>query len=259
LPQILKKNQTMNPIKAIIIDDEEGSRLTLQNLLLEYCSEIEILALADSAAAGRKAIQKHGPELVFLDVRMPAADEGFQLLESFDDIDFAVIFTTSFDEYAIRAIKFSALDYLLKPINILELQRAVSRYSKRRGGNDSKAVQNLTQTESDFAKIGLPSLEGLTFVPIADIIRCEADGNCTVFYLRAKKKLLVTKTLKYYHELLVSHHFHRIHGSHLINLKHIKKYLREGTVELSEGHAVFVSARKKKGFLERLQSLNFKL
>ena len=258
MPQIFK-NQTMNPIKAIIIDDEEGSRLTLQNLLKEYCAEIEILALADSAAAGRKAIQKHGPELVFLDVRMPAADEGFQLLESFDHINFAVIFTTSFDEYAIRAIKFSALDYLLKPINILELQRAVSRYSKRRGGNDARAIQNLTKKENDFAKIGLPSLEGLTFVSIVDIIRCEADGNCTVFYLKGKKKLLVTKTLKYYQELLAVHHFHRIHGSHLINLKHIKKYLREGTVELSENHAVFVSARKKKGFLERLQSLNFKL
>ncbi len=239
-------------IRAIIIDDEEGSRHLLRNLLTEYCPQVEILDMADGPSTGWKAIRTHQPELVFLDVRMPASDEGFQLLESMDNIDFAVIFTTSFDQYAIRAIKFAALDYLLKPINILELQKAVARYETQRGRSDQAGVENLP---NNFQKIGLPSLEGVTFVSVEDIIRLEADGNCTIFYLKNKQKILVTKTLKYYQALLGDQSFHRIHGSHLVNLKHITRYLKEGTVELSDGSAVFVSARKKKGFLEKLQAM----
>ena len=249
----------MTKIRALIVDDEEGSRHTLRNLLNEYCPHVEIVAFADSAAMGLKKIQEHQPELVFLDVRMPVADEGFQLLESIDDIQFAVIFTTSYDEYAIRAIKFSALDYLLKPINILDLQKAVNRYIKRRGNSDALAIKNLSRDTESFQKIGLPSIDGLTFIDISEIIRCEADGNCTVFHILNRKKILVTKTLKYYNELLHNSNFHRIHGSHLINMKHIVKIKKEGSVEMSDGSEVVISARKKKPFLERLNSLNFRI
>ncbi len=252
------------PIRAVIIDDEEGSRHTLKNLLSEYCPNVAVLGMADGPATGWKVINEYQPELVFLDIRMPAADEGFQLLESIDNINFAVIFATSFDEYAIRAIKFSALDYLLKPINILELQRAVNRYQKRRGENDQQGIRNLsntpsTETEKEFQKIGLPSLDGVSFIDLANILRCEADGNCTIFHLTTGKKLLVTKTLKYYDGLLSDSNFYRIHGSHLINLSHIVKYRKEGTVEMSDGNEVYVSARKKKGFLEKLQQVNFRI
>lgn len=249
----------MTKIRALIVDDEEGSRHTLRNLLNEYCPHVEIVAFADSAAMGLKRIQEHQPELIFLDVRMPVGDEGFQLLESLDDIQFAVIFTTSYDEYAIRAIKFSALDYLLKPINILELQKAVNRYLKRRGDSDARAIRNLPKPSQAFQKLGLPSIEGLTFIDISEIIRCEADGNCTVFYTANRKKILVTKTLKYYDELLSNSNFHRIHGSHLINLKHIVKYKKEGGIELSDGSEVYVSARKKKAFVEKLNELKFRI
>ncbi len=249
----------MTRIRTLIVDDEEGSRHTLRNLLNEYCPQVEIIAFADSAAMGLKMIQEHQPELVFLDVRMPVGDEGFQLLESLDDIQFAVIFTTSYDEYAIRAIKFSALDYLLKPINILELQKAVNRYIKRRGDSDATAIKNLSKDTQTFQKLGLPSIEGLTFIDISEIIRCEADGNCTIFYAVNRKKILVTKTLKYYDELLSNSNFHRIHGSHLINLKHIIKYKKEGAVELSDGSEVYISARKKKTFLEKLKDLKFRI
>ncbi len=245
-------------IRALVVDDEENSRRVLKNLLNEYCPEVEVVGMADGPETAWVAIGQQQPELVFLDVRMPASDEGFQLLESIDDINFSVIFTTSFDEYAIRAIKFSALDYLLKPINILELQKAVKRYSKRRGSTDKQGIRNLPSYAQNFQKIALPSMDGLTFVAIDDVIRCEADGNCTLFYLKNKRKVMVTKTLKYYHELFDTNIFHRIHGSHLINLKHIVKYYKEGTVEMSDGSSVFVSARKKKGFLEKLQELRFK-
>ncbi len=249
----------MPKIRALIVDDEEGGRHTIRNLLTEYCPQVEIVGLADSPSVAFKMIQLHQPELVFLDIRMPAGDEGFQLLESIDDIQFAVIFTTSYDEYAIRAIKFSALDYLLKPINILELQKAVNRYTKRRGNSDAVAIKNLPKDNQAFQKLGLPSIEGLTFINIAEIIRCEADGNCTIFYIANRKKILVTKTLKYYDELLANSNFHRIHGSHLINLKHIAKYKKEGIVELSDGSEVYVSARKKKTFVEKLSNLKYRI
>lgn len=248
-------------IKAIIVDDEENSRLLLQNLLQVYCPTVQVLALADGPATAFTAILQHQPDLIFLDVRMPSSDEGFQLLESLGNVDFAVIFTTSYDEYAIRAIKFAALDYLLKPINILELQQAVQRFQQQQQllntNAQKEAIGTLAQStkQNYFEKIGLPSLEGLTFVHISQIVHCEADGNCTIFHLLDKRKILVTKTLKYYDELLHSKGFHRVHGSYLVNLKHVLKYYKEGTLEMSNGATVFVSARKKKAFLARLQSL----
>ncbi|QQS28467.1 MAG: response regulator transcription factor [Sphingobacteriales bacterium] len=243
-------------IRTIIIDDEEGGRNTLKNLLTEFCPEVDVVGLADSAESGFKIIQQLQPELVFLDVRMPRSDEGFQLLESLTEINFALIFTTAYDEYAIRAIKFSALDYLLKPIDILELQKAVNRYIQRRGTSDRQAVKMLSNSgkTKPFTKLGLPSAEEVTFVNIDDIIRCEADGNCTVFFLNNHQKILVTKTLKYYETLLEELGFYRIHDSHLVNLRHIRKYYKEGVVEMSDGSKAFVSARKKKGFLDKLQN-----
>lgn len=247
-------------IKAVVIDDELGSRETLKSLLTDYCPQVKVIGVADGAESAWLLIQQLQPELVFLDVRMPSADEGFKLLESIEPINFSVIFTTAFDEYAIRAIKFSALDYLLKPINILELQKAVNRYVKRRGISDQVNIKNLsTSNQTTYQKIGLPSLVGVTFVQVKDIVRCEADGNCTLFYFTNRPKILVTKTLKYYQELLDSKQFYRIHGSHLIHLKHLVRYQKDGLVEMSDTSTVYVSARKKKAFLQRLQTLQFKI
>lgn len=244
---------TAKKISAVIIDDEETGRKTLQNLLQAYCPDVEVVAMANSASSGFTAIKQFQPELVFLDIRMPAADEGFQLLESLDTIDFSVIFTTSYNEYAIRAIKFSALDYLLKPIDILELQKAVARYAQKRGRTDRQAIHHLTAANAGpLKKLGLPAADEVTFVNLDDIVRCEADSNCTVFFLVNRQKILVTKTLKYYDNLLEEMGFYRIHDSHLINLRHIKKYLKEGVVLMSDGSQVYVSARKKKGFLDKL-------
>lgn len=254
-PAYIAMLPNISPIRTLIIDDEPNGRLALNSLLHEFCPDVEVVGMAESAAMGITLIHSLQPELVFLDVRMPAADEGFQMLESLNQINFALIFTTAHDEYAIRAIKFAALDYLLKPIDILELQKAVNRYRQQRGKTDHAAVKNLYPANSgkgSFQKLGLPSAEEVTFVNIPDIIRCEAEGSYTAFYLANQPKILVARTLKYYENLLQDLGFYRIHDSHLINLQHVKKYFKEGSVILSDGSQVLVSARRKKAFQDKL-------
>lgn len=243
-------------IKSVIIDDEKRGRETLKNLVEKYTKHVEVVDMADSAKTGVELIKKENPDLVFLDIEMPHGT-GFDLLESFKgDIKFEVVFTTAYDQYAIQAIKFAALDYLLKPIDIAELKEAIKRVEEKMAGADSAKnfeifLENLREGSK---KIALPTANGISFIDTQDIIRCEASGNYTCFYLKSQEKILVSRTLKEFEDMLVQHDFYRIHNSHLVNLNHVLKYVKLGgdMVVMSDGSQIEISRRKKDGFLHRL-------
>lgn len=246
-------------IKAIIIDDESKGRLSLNKLCEKYCKgDVQVMGLGDSVAMAKKLIELHDPDLVFLDIRMPMGD-GFTLLESYDEVPFDVIFTTAYDQYALKAFKFSAIDYILKPIDIDELKQAVEKIKKKRNSStpsNNQQIQTLKEnlTAKKFDRIALPTTEGFTFVKNEDILRCEANGNYTAFFLTSGKKMLITKTLKYYDEMLQDSGFFRTHKSHLINLQYISKFIKgkQGYVEMIDKSRLEVSTRKREELLKRL-------
>ena len=255
-------------IRAIIIDDEEKSRKLLEKLLTDYCANVEIVAMADSVHSAMRAIQKHRPDLIFLDIVLPD-DNGFRLLEIIKDIDIEVIFTTAYDQYAIKAIRFSALDYLLKPISIDELQTAVTKVEEKlnQKQDDRRFNQRLhvflenTQMQPHLKKIGLPTQTGIQFVVIEDILMVRAEGNYSIIYLVNKNREIITRTLKEFEELLSDFNSFRVHRSFLINLSHLKEYNRTnyspefdgdgGCVIMSNNMKIPVSREKRKLLLSR--------
>jgi len=254
---------TRQQLKAIIIDDEENGRNFLKNMLQEFCPEIFLAEMASNIEDGILIIAKHKPDVVFLDIQMPFGT-GFDLLERLGEVDFEVVFTTAYDNYALRAIKFAALDYLLKPIDIEELQSAVRKaVNKHQQPNNSMdqmrhLMQMLQQGDRPPEKIALPSVEGLIFVKISDVMRCEADGAYTHVHVLGGSPILVSKNLKGIEKLLKGHSFYRVHHGHLINLDCVKKYFRGrgGQVEMEDGSVVDVSVRRKDGFLKALRGAN---
>lgn len=242
-------------MKAIIVDDEKNSCETLKVLLHDFCEGVSVRATCQTIADAVIAIAKHKPDVVFLDINMKG-ENGFDLLEKIKPINFEIVFATAYSEYAIKAFKFSAIDYLLKPIDIEELKSAVSKVSKRKeiDANDryDQLLQNLKPQNSKNYKLALPTATGLTFVKIADIIYCEADSNYTTFFLQDEKKIIVSQTLKEYEELLTPHRFFRIHHSYLVNLDFIKQYVRGdgGQVILMNDTALDVAKRRKDEFLK---------
>lgn len=250
-------------LKAVIIDDEARGRQTLLNLLQMHCPQVEVVAQADSGANGIEVIKLHQPDLVFLDVEMPEMT-GFEMLDKMPAHDFSVVFTTAHSEHAIKAIKFSAMDYLLKPIDADELMEAVERVeeslSQRQEEQYTLLLKNKNGDKPHFEKIALPTSEGYVFVPIKEILRCEASGSYTIFHLVNKDSILVCKNLKEYEELLNEGNFYRVHHSHLVNIDHIQRYLRGdgGQLVLTDGSVVEVSRRKKEAFLEHLMQKEVK-
>jgi len=248
----------METLRAIVIDDEEDGRETLVYSLKEVCPHVRVVSEADSAQSGSNAIREHKPDLIFLDIEMPSGS-GFDMLQNFGDIDFDIIFTTAYDQYAIKAFKFSAVDYLLKPINLQDLKTAVEMVEQKRvamEGNKRYEIlkDNLEDRENAFHRLALPTSDGLEFVELKNLIRCEASGNYTMFYLGSGKKIIVGKTLKDYEELLAEHNFFRTHKSHLINLDYMNKYVKGvgGYVIMTDGTEVEVAKRRKEAFLDRL-------
>jgi two-component system, LytTR family, response regulator len=249
-------------IKAIIVDDELNCRESLYNILEKYFKNIVVIDKIGSPGEAYDSIMKHKPDLVFLDIEMPK-ENAFDLLEKFnDDIQFDIIFTTAYNHYAVKAIKFSALDYLLKPIDIDDLREAIARLEKKKNNrqlmnNQMNILFSNLKQENKRKKIVVPDGEGLLFIYLDEIIRCESDGNYTFFILNNKKKIIVSKTLGDYEELFTEESFFRIHRSHLINLQHIKKYIRGegGYVIMSDDSQVEVSRRKKIEFLELLERI----
>jgi len=247
-------------IRSIIIEDEEKARSNLMQILGDYCKDVEVVDSQSNVQDGIQSIQKHNPDLVFLDVHMQG-ETGFDLLEQVGKINFEVIFTTAHNEYAVKAFKFSAIDYLLKPIDIDELVNAVKKAGEKIQRNMTKEryeliIENLKGRKSTFNKIALPTSEGLVFVKLSDIIRCEAEDNYTHFYLVGGEHFLVSKTIKYFEELLTDQDFFRIHQSHLININHIAEYHKGegGYAIMSDDSSVIISRRKKEAFLAKLSS-----
>lgn len=248
-------------IKTIIIEDEENSRTVLYNMLTQHFKNVEILAVCKNIEEGKNAIEQLDPELVLCDIELDG-DSAFNMLRQLNTINFEVIFTTAFEKYAIQAIKFSALDYLLKPFSKEDLVKALNHYQQKQNRQQSAQqfdalFHNLKHFQSDAKKIALPASNGLMIVPVKEITRCQAEVNYTYFFLINKNKMLVTKTLKEYEELLNDYDFIRVHNSHLINLHHVKSYSRGdgGTVTMSDGAVIDVSRRKKEEFLKRLETL----
>lgn len=247
----------MSKIKAIVIDDELIPRKWLSVTLKSKFDEIEVLDTFDSVESGIEGIQSLQPDLVFLDIEMKDGN-AFNLLDQLDQIDFKIIFTTAHQQYAINAIKMSALDYLIKPILLDELTSAINRYKNLPSAEPSIRLlsENIKNRYSQENKIILPTQEGYEFTKVSNIVYCKADINYTVMEMVDGKNRVISKTLKDYEEILGDHSFFRIHQSYLINLNHIQKYIRtkQAQVEMVNGHVLNVSRSKKEDFLKVLRS-----
>src|SRR4030095_13752115 len=244
-------------ISAVIIDDEPKNVKLMRSILNEFCPEVHLIGDANNTNDGKELIQQKKPELVFLDIEMPYGN-GFDLLNAVMPVDFEVIFVTAFDKYMLQALKYSALDYLLKPVNIDDLKRSVQNAELRIRKNSINQqlgvlLENLKKKESGLKKIAVPSADGFDFVLVDDIIRCEAQGAYTRIHVKNSKKILVSRPLKDYESILPEEIFFRIHNSHLVNLNYIKKYNRGrgGFIELDDGTIIEVATRRKDEFLQR--------
>jgi len=238
-------------MKAIIVDDEKSGRETLQRLLEEHCKSVQVIGQADSVDAAEALIGKLQPDLIFLDVEMPRGS-GFELLKRFDNPTFKTIFVTAHQHYAIKAIRFSAADYLLKPVDVDELIAAVEHVQLKTTDNTeqyAQIVRSIDERKTD--KLAVPVKDGLSFIPVEEIIRLQADGSYTHIFT-AKEKYTASRNIKEYEELLHDHQFFRAHHSHLINLRFVRHFSRtEGYfVTMSDGSVVEVSRRKKELFLQ---------
>lgn len=250
-------------IKALVVDDEKKSRESLRMLITEFCDDVEVVGTAGSIAETIEGINKFNPDVVFLDIRL-RQETGFDLFKNLDEINFEVVFTTAYSEYAIKAIKFSAVDYLLKPIDIDELQYAVKKVRERIKAQEvprekiDALLQNLKPNESSNFKIALPTAKGLMFVKLDEIIYCTGHSNYTEFYIKNRAKVVVSKTLKEYESMLSEYNFFRIHKSYLINLNEINEYIRGegGYVIMNDNASLDVSKRRKESFLKEISSLN---
>jgi two-component system, LytTR family, response regulator len=247
----------MTMIKAIIIDDEVNGRENLRGVLEKYCNEVSVVAEVGSALSGIEAINHHHPDLVFLDIEMPDGN-GFKVIEFFDKPTFGVIFVTAYDHYAIQAIRFSAIDYLLKPINIIELKNAVDRFRNRRKEQEEMLMEHFKQNwlmDSSSKKIALPTAEKIEFREVQTIIRCEGEGNYTHFIFTDGSKLLISRSLIEFEEILEGFGFIRTHKTHLVNLAHVKSFNKTDgcSLTMSNSNSVPVSRRRKEFILEKLK------
>jgi len=250
-------------IKTIIVDDEEKSRVTLNNLVTKHCPSLAITDLCDSVGSAIKSIAKNAPDLVFLDIEMPF-ENGFTLFEKIKNPSFQVIFTTAYDQYAIKAIKYSALDYLLKPVDVEDLKSAVEKCvekneTKSSRSDDYEMLLSALKLKSKSAKIAVPTFDGLQMINANDIVKCIADESYTHITLVDGSKLVVCRILKEFEDLLSDYNFFRVHNSSLINLTHVKKYVKGdgGYVLMSDDETVEVSRRKKNELLSKLTLVHF--
>lgn len=244
-------------LRAVIIDDEQKAIKSIELIVKEYCKNITIVGEASSAAEGMQVIKDVKPDLVFLDVEMPGGT-GFEMLDKIEERSFDVIFVTAYNHYAIKAIKFSAVDYILKPIDIYEFISAVNRIEEKRSKGQTMEPQFdvlLENIKSEKpTKLAIPITEGVEFVEPKDILYINADRSYSQIILVNGKKMLISKSLMEFQELLNDFDFFRTHKSHLINLNHVKKFIRTdgGYVEMTNGDKVMISRRKKEEFVEQM-------
>lgn len=252
-------------ITALLIDDDANLRDGLRRMLERYAPEIHILGEADSVDSGLEAMKTFRPQVVFLDIQMNDGT-GFDVLERFakenGKSDSHIVFITAHEQYAVKAFRFSALDFLLKPVDPEELMKVISKIKDIIGKTRDHAhidllLENIRKKSDNFRRIALSTSEGIHLFEVSDIVRCESEDNYTRFHIRNSKPLLISKTLKEYEELLSGHGFERIHQSHLINMAYLKSYMKGdgGYVVMSDGSTVPISQRKKERLQEVLRSL----
>lgn len=242
-------------LKTIVIDDELDAVDFISSIIEEYCPGLEVVGKAHDVGQGIEKINELNPDLVFLDVEMPQGT-GFDLLTYFPAKEFDVVFITAFNHYAIKAIKFSAVDYILKPINITEFIGAVEKVIKKRSGNGPASQENLRILLENLktahpSRLAIPTADGMEYLNPRDIIRIEADRSYSWFFLTGDRKILVSKHMKEFQDLLNDRYFFRSHNSHLINLRFVKKFIRRdgGFIEMADGSNIPVSRNKKDLFL----------
>lgn len=242
--------------KTLIVEDEVRSRDFLKSLIQEFCPELEVCGSAGNVEEAVTFINTHCLDIVFMDIEMQTGT-GFDVLQQVKQRNFHVIFTTAYDHYAIKAIKFSAVDYLLKPINLEELQQAVTKaieniHQKAEGNKLDLLIQNLKRPPGEDFSISLSTSEGVEFIQLANIIRLEANGPYTTFFMKEKRKIMVSKNLKEYELLLFDHGFFRVHNSHIISLKEVRKMIRTdgGYAVMNDDSQIAISPRKKDEFME---------
>ncbi len=243
----------MNTISCVIIEDEEKASRLLKSMIEEFCEGLVVKAIAGDVAEGVDAIKKHNPDIVFLDIEMPRAS-GFTLFDHFDMINFEVIFTTAYGQYAIKAIKLAALDYLMKPIHLQELLDATERFRERKKQEAKKQKNRYLNLKSninslpDDKKIAIPTSQGYLFFKIEDIIRCQSEKGYTMIVLKDKKEIWSSKGLSEYDNILADFDFIRVHRSHLINPRYIVQFNKGKTpiVVLSDGSNISVTSNRER-------------
>lgn len=245
-------------MRCLIVDDEMQNRFIIRNLVEEHCSGFFIVAEAENAGEAFEQIKTQKPDIVFLDIEMPDSN-GFDLLNRLGTVDFEIIFVTAFHHYAVQAFKYSALDYLLKPVDVDELKKALEKARLRiKEKNIQSRIDNFLQYQHQppaQKRMALPSADGLVFIVISDIVACSAEGPYTHFYFIDNKNLLVSGTLKEFEDMLPAELFCRVHHSHLVNTDYIKKYYKGkgGYLEMVNGKTIEVSQRKREEFLIRFR------
>jgi two-component system, LytTR family, response regulator len=246
-------------LKAVIVEDEAASRETLKNYLSKYCRDVVVAGEADSVQSGLETISRCKPDVVFLDVEMPFGN-AFDLLDQITEKTFETVFVTAYDHYALKAINFSASYYILKPIDIDELIKAVEKIAEKRESKEHALrtrilIDNIRIENKQLQKLILPQLDGFEVATVKDIIRCQANDNFTEFYFTDGSKRLICRTLKYYEELLAELDFLRIHKSHLINLHYLKRYRKGkgGQVVMTDNSVLDVAPAKKHFLIEKFK------
>ena len=244
-------------IKLAIIDDEQDARSVLRALVQSYCPDVQIVGEAHDVPSGVGLIREAGPDIVLLDIQL-GGQTGFDLLNKFLNPSFSLIFVTAYDEFAVKAFEYCALDYLLKPIDpdrlILAIGRAEAQVRKERTWGAQVSQFLKTHQTGVFDKIAIPTAEGFVFIKLEDIIYLQSDVNYTNFYMKGDERLIVSKTLKEFEELLPEETFCRTHQSYLLNILYVKKILKEdcGYALLESGEKIPISRRKKEGLMKRL-------
>ncbi len=245
-------------LRAIIVEDEKHNRETLKNLLSGFCPEVQLEGMAASVEEALPLIRNVRPDLVFLDIELQTGT-GFDLLSQLQNLDFEVVFTTAFEQYAIKAIKFSSLDYLLKPIDVEELQAAVAKALKRKSSAEQNArldilLAHLKPSAQPEKRICLSTADGLEFINTSDILYCEANGSYTNFQLKNDRKIMVSRNLKEYESLFDENHFMRVHNRYLVNLREVRRFVKtEGGYLLMNNDAqIGISPKKRAEFIEKM-------
>jgi two-component system, LytTR family, response regulator len=250
----------MEPIKTILIDDERSSLENLEQKINTFCPELTVVATSEQPAEAIFLIRHHRPDVIFLDIEMPHMN-GFRMLDELGDYHGEIIFTTAYSHYAIEAIRLSAFDYLLKPVIIQDLQATVSRLARQLARLTQERLnllrQSLSRSQSQDDRIAVSTGDGLEFILVRDVVRIESSSNYSRIFLMQGKTILVTRQLKEFEEMLTPYRFCRVHNIHLINLNHVRKYIRGegGRVLMGNGDEIEISRRRKDDFLKLMNPM----